>query len=190
MHRPERLRAIVSGFQSMVDAQYDPFLLSAMVIKDMVGEPLSADKKPLIFADGNRRMSLIYARHILEHFGKSIRVDSPRAVKFKEKVRFMNVHEIERWLRTYSMAFKAPLPINSENTRLDIPSNQRSYSSSVIESKYTSPDIYSLWQLHAEGISMEDYNSIAQNFYNAGWWTEARPSKRFKGRFDMYIKRR
>lgn len=191
LHRPGRLRAVVGGFQAMVDAQYDPFLMSAMVIKDIVGEPLSAGKKPLIFADGNRRMSLIYARYILRHFGRDIPLDTPKALKFKENVRFIDIHKIERWLRTYSIAINTPLSSRSLNISSDVRSNQTSYSSSVIGGTYGSSDINTLlqagYQLHAEGVSMEDIENWRVLAIN--WDVEARPS-RIVGRFDMFIKRR
>lgn len=190
LDRPDLLRNVVNHCLMMAEVQYDPYYISAVVVKEIVGERLSAGWRDLIFSDGNRRMSLIYASGILEHFGRFIDVHSPNALKFKKRVRGMNVNQIERWVRTYSIAFKAPEPINRPNTRSDIRSNQASYSSSVISSKDTSPDINSLWQLHAESITMGDYEAIANQFYQAGWWTEARPSKRYKGRFDMFIKKR
>jgi len=60
----------------------------------------------------------------------------------------------------------------------------------AVKDGFVGTDINSLWQLHAESISMEDYRAATSQFYQAGWWTEARPSKRYKGRFDMFIKRR
>ncbi len=92
-------------------------------------------------------------------------------------------------LRTHSIAFNAPEPISRLRTRSDIRSNQTSYSSSVISSKDIPPDINSLWQLHAEGTSIDDINDWRNTFGQAGWVVEARPSKRLIGKCDMYIKR-
>lgn len=180
------IQKIVDTIHSGADYQESPERICAKAIRIFVRSP-----QPILqpFGDCNHRTMTILTYTILDEFYPNIKPNRELWKGIRKRIDRMSEYEIERWI-VQAIMEKTSIQSGSRSNLRSFSSNQRSNSSSVIKGKYAPHDIYSLWQLHAESITMEDYKSIKDRFYEAGWWTEARPSKRYRGRFDLYIRRR
>jgi hypothetical protein len=178
----EDIQKVVDAIHRGATYQEPPERICARCIKIFVTQP-----QP--FNDCNHRTMTLLTYAILRGFYPYVRVNDELWEGVREKIDGWSEREIEWWIY-HAIIEKTFIQPGSRSNSKRISSSQASNSSSVIDNKYAPSPIKSLWQLHAEGIAIEDYNASKDRFYEAGWWTEARPSKRFIGRFDMYIKKR
>ncbi len=130
IERPDLLRRVHSNFMVMVNGKYDPYFMCATIIKQIVKIPMSHGKTDQIFADGNRRMAMNYARRILSICNIDFSMNEKEGEKFRDKVRWMDEYEIEKFLKLHCIprSQSSSFPNNSH----DHSSNQASNSSCVI----------------------------------------------------------
>jgi hypothetical protein len=177
------IRSIVDTMHMGADNREPPERVCARAIRIFVRSPQLIYQP---FGDCNHRTMTALTYQVLEKFYPDIKPNRDLWKNIRKKIDKWSEQEVERWI-TYAIIDRTSIQSGSlSNLRRDS-SHSRLNSSSVIKSKYTSPDINSLWHSHGKNVSMEEIEEWKRRYPD--WDVEARPS-RITGRFDMFIKRR